>query len=117
MGFLLDLLLGEVVDVDHFKHSLHVRAHVPVGHDGLLEHRHVGEVSLVKVRHRHRDSTLSIVFSLVVVDAEGGGAAEEGVVHEDVGGVVVGVRVPEAPRPHPDALAALLADHDLNHQL
>ena len=54
---------------------------------------------------------------LVVVDAESGGAAEERVVHEDVGGKVVGVRVPQAARTHPYALAPLLADHHLDHDL
>ena len=38
---------------------------------------------------------------LVVVEAEDGGAAEEGVVHVDVAGVVVGVGVPQAPGAHP----------------
>ena len=60
---------------------------------------------------------MPLVPVLVVVDAECGGAAEEGVVHEDVGGEVVGVRVPEAARAHPHALAALLADHHLDHDL
>ena len=53
----------------------------------------------------------------VVIDAEGGSAAEQGVVHEDVGGVVVGVGVPEAAGSHPDAFAALLAEHNLNNDL
>ena len=56
-------------------------------------------------------------LSLVVVDAERGRAAEERVVHEDIGGEVVSVRVPEATRPHAHALAALLADHHLHHDL
>ncbi len=38
---------------------------------------------------------------LVVVEAEHGSTAEEAVVHVHVAGVVVRVRVPQAPRPHP----------------
>ena len=39
---------------------------------------------------------------LVVVEAEYGGAAEEAVVHVDVAGVVVRVRVPQTAGTHSD---------------
>jgi hypothetical protein len=38
---------------------------------------------------------------LVIVEAEDGGTAKEAVVHIDVAGVVVRIRIPQAPRPHP----------------
>ena len=60
---------------------------------------------------------LSNPLLLVVVDAEGSGAAEQGVVHENVRGVIVGVRIPEATCAHSNTFTALFTKNDLNNDL
>ena len=53
----------------------------------------------------------------IIIKTKYSSAAEQGVVHVDIAGIVVGVRVPEAARAHPDPLAPLLADDHLHHDL
>jgi hypothetical protein len=64
-----------------------------------------------------REDDLREKSCLVVVDAKGGGATEEGVVDEDVGGEVVGVRVPQAASAHANAFSALLAEYNFHYNL
>ena len=54
---------------------------------------------------------------LVEVDSERSRHAEQVVVLENLLRVAVGVVIPETPRPHPNALAPLLANHNLDHEL
>ena len=54
---------------------------------------------------------------LIVIKTKDGCAAKQRVVHVNITGIIVSVRVPQAPGAHPHALAPLLPYHDLDHDL
>jgi hypothetical protein len=54
---------------------------------------------------------------LVIVNSKCRGATEERVVHEDVWGVVVGVRVPQTSSAHTNAFATLLSEYNFDDDL
>ena len=54
---------------------------------------------------------------LIIVETKDGGTAEQRIIHVDITGIVVCVRVPQTSGSHPDPLSSLFSDDDLDHNL